>query len=57
MQKQSHKNARLNPHWNENISDDLLKNTVPIFRAEFGNFGKWPQDGHNEVNDIVAYGV
>ena len=34
-----------------------FKDTVPIFRAEFGNFGKWPQDGHNEVNDIVAYGV
>ena len=34
-----------------------LKDTVPIFRAEFGNFDKWPRDGHNEVNDILAYGV
>ena len=35
----------------------VVKDTVPIFRAKFGNFGKWPRDGHNEVNDIVAYGV
>ena len=34
-----------------------LKDTVPIFRAEFGNSRKWPQDRHNEVNDIVPYGV
>ena len=25
--------------------------------AEFDNFGKWPWDGHDEVNDIFAYGV
>ena len=31
-----------------------IKDTIPIFRAEFGNFCKWPRDGHNEVNDIYA---
>ena len=34
-----------------------FKDTVPIFRAEFGDFGKCPRDQHNEVNDTLAYGV
>ena len=32
-----------------------FKDTIPIFRAEFGNFGKWPRDGNNAINDIFAY--
>ena len=35
----------------------IFKDTIPIFRAEFGDFSKWPRDGYNEVNDILAYGV
>ena len=34
-----------------------FKDTIPIFMAEFGDFSKWPRDGYNEVNVILAYGV
>ena len=34
-----------------------VKDTITIFMAEFGNFGKLSRDRHIEVNDIFAYGV